>query len=185
MSRLRGKLLAACIAALAIASCQGREDEPAAPVAIDSGNPLEQAAQDANLVDDPNDVAPTGLFERAHAVGTDGLCFAPDADGYQFGIVANFGATLICEGRGRATHDGAQILLDFDDADCTIPAVYDGRSVHLAGNVPRGCAALCGERASFAGVAVSRVGSTEADAQLLLSREAEIKQRPSAPLCAP
>jgi hypothetical protein len=74
-------------------------------------------------------------------------------------------------------------LLDFDNADCTIPAVYDGRSVHLAGNVPAGCAALCGERASFAGVAVSRVGSTDADAQLLLSRDAAIRQRPSEPLC--
>jgi hypothetical protein len=185
MGNSRAALLALSIAALALASCQGRADQAPAAVDIDSANPLEQAAQDANLVDDPNDVAPTGLFERAHAVGTDGLCIAPDTDGYRFGMVANFGATLICEGRGRASHDGAQIMLDFDDADCTIPAVYDGRSVHLAGNVPRGCAVLCGERASFAGVAVSRVGSTEADAHLLFSRDAAIKKRPATPLCGP
>ncbi len=175
-------VLAVLAAGLCLAACR---EEAAAPK-IDRGNPLEAAAEQAHLVDDPNSTSPTGLFERRHAVGTDGLCMLPvseDADetSFRFGMVASFGATLICEGHGAAEHRGASIHFAFDQADCAFDAVYDGRSVRMPGSVPAGCAALCGERASFSGVGVSRVGWTAQDARQLIARRGAAGS--STPLC--
>lgn len=155
-----------------LAACRAGE-EPAAPEVIDAGNPLESAARDANLVVDPDATPPTGLYERIHSSGTDSFCAVPDGDDdeYRFGLIASFGTTLTCEGRGRAVHDGETLALDFDDADCSFTARYDGQSVAMPGAVPEGCSALCGPRASMSGVAVARTGWEAADARRLLSRK--------------
>ncbi|MFM6853645.1 MAG: hypothetical protein ACKOUM_06145, partial [Sphingopyxis sp.] len=114
--------LVAC--ALLSAACRDGAAAPApAPTApVDSANPLEEAASDANLVDDPNSTKPTGLYERRHGAGVDAICLTPsedsagdggagddaeedeDASGgtYRMGMVASFGPTLLCEGRGTA-----------------------------------------------------------------------------------
>jgi hypothetical protein len=152
--------------ALLLSACR----EAPAPT-IDRSNPLEAAAVDANLVDDPGTTPPNGLYEHRHALGTDALCLTgEDADDLKFGVVAIFGSTLICEGRGSAVHDGAQLRLSFDGAECSIDATYDGRSVRMPGTVPDGCAALCGPRASLSGVAVERSGWDDASARGLRSR---------------
>lgn len=161
-----------------LVACRAGE-EPAAPEIIDSDNPLESAARDANLVVDPAITPPSGLYERLHSSGTDSFCAVPngDSDTYRFGLIASFGTTLTCEGRGSAVHGGETLALDFDDADCSFTARYDGQSVAMPGTVPEGCSALCGPRAQMSGVSVARTGWEAADARRLLSR----KDR--APLC--
>jgi hypothetical protein len=134
-----------------LAACRAGE-EPAAPEVIDADNPLESAAREANLVVDPDATPPTGLFERIHTSGTDSFCAVPDGDDYRFGLIASFGTTLTCEGRGSAVHEGETLALDFDDADCSFTARYDGQSVAMPGTVPDGCSALCGPRALMSGV---------------------------------
>jgi hypothetical protein len=154
----------AVAAILLLAGC--RDEVTIAPV-IDESNPIEAAARDANLVTDAGATAPTGLFERRHAAGTDSICFLPEGDGddYRFALRASFGTTLTCEGAGSARHGGDKISFDFADGGCAFSATYDGNSVRLPGTVPEGCAAYCGPRASMSGVAVERVGWSEADAR--------------------
>ena len=115
---------------IALAACRAGEEEPSTPEIIDSGNPLENAARDANLVVDPDFTPPTGLYERIHTSGTDSFCAVPDGDGdhaYRFGLIASFGTTLTCEGKGRAIHAGETLTIDFDGADCSFAARYDGQ----------------------------------------------------------
>lgn len=155
------------------------------PARVDGGNPLEQAARDANLVVDPATTAPTGLFERSHSAGHDGLCFTPsEGDGhYRFGLSASFGSAIVCEGGGTARHNGNVIHLDFDRADCAIDADYDGNLVRMPGRVPDGCAQLCDDRGLLSGVAVERTGWTRGDALRLKSRRDAIADRPPTALC--
>ena len=169
----RATARAAVTALIALTGCRS---EPEAPRATAASSPLEAAARDAGLVDDPGVVLPTGLFENRHAAGRDSLCFRP-AGGrrYRFGAIASFGSTLICEGGGTATHDGDSIALVFeggvlDGGGCAFTASYDGRSVRFPGVVPAGCAALCGPRASLSGVSFDRSGWAAADALTLRSR---------------
>lgn len=145
-----------------LAGC--RDAATVAPV-IDESNPIEAAARDANLVADARATAPTGMFERRHAVGTDSICFLPDGGDYRFALRASFGTTLTCDGTGSARHDGDRIALEFADGDCAFTAIYDGNAVRLPGTVPAGCSNYCGPRASMSGVAVERVGWSEADAR--------------------
>lgn len=162
----------AAILLLALAGC-GRSGGAGAD-AIDSDSPLENAAREANLVVDPNATAPTGLYELVHSSGTDAMCLVPaEGEAYRFGMVASFGATLMCEGSGQARHRGAMVMLDFDGADCTIEASYDGQSLTMPGIVEPGCSALCGPRASLSGISVGRVGWEEGDARRLRSRRGD------------
>lgn len=173
-----------CIAGvIMVAGCR-----PAATATtpIDAGNPLEIAARDANLVEDPAMTPLTGLFERRHSAGMDGLCFVPTGNGqYRFGLSASFGSHLVCEGRGTAEQSAQAIQLRFDESDCRADAVFDGRSVRIAGRVPDACAALCGPRASISGVAASRVGWDAADALRLPSRADALRGAVPRALCAP
>lgn len=159
-------------------SCREQED---APAEIDAGNPIELAAREANLVEDPDSSPPTGLFERRHSSGRDAMCVVPAGLGsFRFGLIASFGTELMCQGHGELTQDGDRLSLDFDGVDCEVEAVYDGRTIRLAGAVPAKCADICGPRASISGVSVSRVGWQEGDAMTLVSRaEADRGQ----PLC--
>ena len=131
---------------------------------------LDVAASDANLIDDPGTTSPIGLYQHSGVAGTDGICVAGDGDDLRFGLVMHFGATLFCEGKGAADHDGTRIQLRFANADCTIDAVYDGRAIRVPGRVPDGCAKLCGPRASISGGAMERTGWSGNDALRLRSR---------------
>ena len=156
------------LSALLLLSC--REQEAERP-SIDAANPIERAAREANLVEDPDSSPPTGLYERRHISGRDALCIVPQGlGGYRFGMIASFGTELMCQGQGTATQNGTRLKLVFSDIRCEIEAVYDGRSVRMPGTVPAGCAEICGPRASLSGVAVSRVGWSEDEAMTLQSR---------------
>jgi hypothetical protein len=166
------------LATLMLVSCREREAENQP---IDSANPIELAAREANLVEDPNDSPPIGLYERRHNSGRDALCIVPAGVGaYRFGLIASFGSELMCQGRGSLTQDGTKLTFKFIDAQCEVEAVYDGRSVRMPGAVPAGCAEICGPRASISGVAISRVGWTQDEAMTLHSR---LESDRGQPLC--
>jgi len=168
---VRTGLLLGC--ALLLVACD-RNDAGRAVAPAEPANPLEAAAREANLVADAAS-DPTGLYERQHAAGVDGVCLVragADPTQMRFGMIARFGPTLHCQGRGEAVHQGASIRFNFAAADCTFEARYDGNSVQLPGRVPAGCAALCGPRASFSGVAVERTGWTARDALRLRAHAA-------------
>lgn len=155
------------------------QEERASP--IDAANPIEMAAREANLVEDPNSSPPTGLFERRHTSGRDAICIVPAGlGGYRFGLIASFGTELKCQGHGELTQDGDRLNLEFDGVECEVEGVYDGRSIRISGAVPSKCSEICGPRASISGVSVSRVGWTEEEAMTLLSRNEADK---GLPLC--
>lgn len=167
--------LAVPLLLLALAGCG---DAGGASATIDNGNPLEAAARDANLVVDPGETPPTGLYELVHSSGTDAVCVVPASGGrYRFGLIASFGSTLMCEGQGTARHAGNALMLDFNGVECSFSASYDGQSLVMPGQVPDGCSRLCGPRASMSGVSVSRVDWEESGALRLRSR------RDDEPLC--
>ncbi|MEQ1509708.1 MAG: hypothetical protein ABL909_04805 [Sphingopyxis sp.] len=170
---------------ITLAACDSRQPNDGGPNsdAIDANNPLDVAARDAHLIDDPGTTVPMGLYEREGAAGTDGLCLAGQDDAMRFGVVMHFGPTLICEGSGTAQHDGATIALRFDNADCQIDVAYDGRILRIPGAVPQGCDAVCGERASMAGGILNRVGWSNAEALQLNSRRDVLQNKPVRALC--
>ena len=144
------------LALLLLAGCRDSSDAP-----TDPDHPLEVAAREANVVADAGATPPVGQYERIHAAGRDSLCVTGRDGDYRFAMVASFGTTLTCEGKGDLSQDGEQLQLAFDGGGCTIEAGYDGDRVSLAGVVPESCSALCGPRASFSGVAVDRVSWDE------------------------
>jgi hypothetical protein len=165
-----------------IAGCR---DSAPNSITIDGGNPLEEAAVEANLVDDPNATSTVGLYERGHPLGTDRLCITGDAeDALSFGVVAVFGSALTCEGRGTAEHDGTRLRLQFADADCAIDVAYDGRSLRFPGTVPDGCAAICGPRASLSGVALRRTGWDAAAARRAVGHRPPGAEAGASRICA-
>jgi hypothetical protein len=141
------------LALLVLSGCRA----PDAEAPTDPEHPLEVAARQANVVADAGATPPTGRFERVHAAGRDSLCITGRDRDHRFSMVASFGTTLTCEGKGSLSHSGEQLRLSFDGHNCAIDASYDGDRVSLAGVVPESCSALCGPRASFSGVAVDRV----------------------------
>ena len=175
---------AALLALVLLAGCR---NEAARAPAFSDDSPLDQAASEANLIDDPRSTPAVGLYQHDGAAGTDGLCLSPqgegDSDSLYFGLVMHFGPTLICEGAGTAQHDGDTVRLSFADADCTIDVAYDGRSLRMPGSVPAGCAAVCGPRASMSGGSFERVGWDAADSQRLMSRRDRLANQPARALC--
>lgn len=179
---MRSALRLMIFASFMVTACQ---NEAIPPATFDKDNPLDQAAEEANLIVDPDSTSAVGLYERLHGAGTDGVCVVgEDEDDLRFGMVMHFGPTLVCEGRGVAEHEGGIIHVEFDDADCAVEVAFDGRLLRFPGAVPAGCSALCGPRASIAGGAMGRVGWTAGDARRLYSRRDVLQKRSPRTLCS-
>lgn len=166
--------------ALLLLSCRERgNDEPR----LDRDSKLDIAASEAGLIDDPATTSPVGLYQNAGVAGSDAICVAGDGANLRFGLVMHFGPTLICEGAGSASHDGGILTLRFANADCAVAVRYDGRSLRIPGDVPAGCARLCGARASISGGSMARVGWSDADSRRLTSRRDALAGRAPRALC--
>ena len=167
MKRTGLRLAMALLLAAAAGGC--RDAQEGRPT-LSEDSALDVAASDANLIDDPGTTSPVGLYQHSGVAGTDGICVSGKPGELRFGLVMHFGATLFCEGRGTAEHDGARLRLTFAGTDCAVDAVYDGRAIRIPGRVPEGCAKLCGPRASISGGAMERTGWAARDALRLRSR---------------
>ncbi|NCP12131.1 MAG: hypothetical protein GW859_09310 [Sphingomonadales bacterium] len=166
------------IALLALASCRGGEaprDRPEREL-----TPLDQAAIDAGIISDATTIPVTGSYERRHENGRNQLCI--DADS-RFGMIADLGRGLLCQGRGTLSASGDRLRFAFDGVGrCVAEGAYDGREIRIDGRVEGDCSILCSSRATFAGMVVTKAG--EGAAQEVLSRVDRGELKRGQPLCS-
>jgi hypothetical protein len=123
---------------------------------------LESAAVERGLVRDPKDTEIAGLYAR----DTDRICIVPDEQlGYKIGAFVDYGDRITCSGTGRASRVGAALHIEFgDDGSCSFDAKYDGDKIAFPGALPDGCNKFCARRASYAGLEVTRLSESAAEA---------------------
>lgn len=173
---------AVLILALALVGCRDGE----APMSRPNESPLETAARDAGVIADSDALNPVGSYARRHENGLHELCIAPRpaANDYVFGMIADLGTGLSCQGRGRVSGSADTLRFAFDSVpNCAIDAHYDGEGIRLSGKVPPQCAALCSARATFAGLSVLRSGWSRQDARRVRARHAAKGVAEGEPLC--
>ncbi len=119
---------------------------------------LDQAAINAGILTDPNDIRLEGRFETRNSIGTDKFCaIKTSAKDYNIGILAIFGSDSFCEGRGVASLDGENLSVILNESskniseNCEFTASFDGVSLQLPGELPEPCAKFCNNRASLIG----------------------------------
>jgi hypothetical protein len=143
--------------ALLLAACSGSQPERNATQPQD----LESAAIERGMVRDPRDTEVTGLYAR----DTDRICIVPAKDGYRIGAYVDYGEHITCSGAGSATRVGEVLHIRLGDTDaCSFDARFDGDHIRFPGALPEGCAAFCARRASYAGLEVSRLSESAAEA---------------------
>lgn len=147
---------------------------------VDEAPDLERAAIESGAIADMTGFDPKGLYQRRHEGGIDTICLVSDGPKeYNFGAAAYSGGNSLCAGRGRAKLAGNLLIMRFSKPSrCIIIAQYEGDRLAMPGVVDLECDKLCAERASFAGVAVPRVSTSETAAQSVRSIDGK-------PLCGP
>ena len=148
---------------LALSACNGVTAPPEnAAVPQD----LEVAAIERGMVRDPGDTEIAGLYSR----DTDRVCIVPDGQGYKIGAFVDYGDRITCSGTGTVSRVGEKLRIELgpDGEDrCGFDARFDGEKIYFPGNVPDACAKLCARRASYAGLDVSRMSESVAEASAM------------------
>ena len=147
---------------LALSACSSA---PQAPQQVGQPQDLESAAVERGMVRDPRDTDIAGLYAR----DTDRVCIVQGDDGYRIGAFVDYGDKITCSGSGNVTRVGDKLHIQLGaDADgCSFDARFDGDKLYFPGNVPDGCAKLCARRASYAGLEVSRLSESAAEARAM------------------
>ncbi|RYY23759.1 MAG: hypothetical protein EOP62_19045 [Sphingomonadales bacterium] len=142
---------------LMLAACSGGQ-----PAAKDQPpQDLEKAAIERGLVRNPADTEIAGLYAR----DTDRICIVPSSIGYKIGAFVDYGDGITCSGTGTASRVGETLHIELGDGDaCGFDAKFDGDKIILPGVVPDGCTKFCSRRASYAGLEVSRLSESPAEA---------------------
>lgn len=144
---------------LLLAACSGGKVPANAP---EPPQDLEKAAIERGLVRNPADTDIAGLYAR----DTDRVCIVPDeALGYRIGAFVDYGDRITCSGSGRVSRVGAALHVEFgEDGSCSFDARYDGDKIAFPGALPDGCNKYCAKRASYAGMEVTRLSESAAEA---------------------
>ncbi|NML05187.1 hypothetical protein [Sphingomonas sp. G-3-2-10] len=123
---------------------------------------LEKAAIERGLVRDPKDTEIAGLYAR----DTDRVCIVPDGNGYKIGAFVDYGDKITCSGSGTVSRVGEVLRVEMGEGEekCGFDARFEGDKILFPGNVPDTCSKLCAKRASYAGLEVSRISESEAEA---------------------
>lgn len=151
----------ALVGLLALAACSGGAPAPENAV---QPQELERAAVERGLVRDPRDTELGGLYAR----DTDRVCIVGDGSGYRIGAFVDYGDRITCSGSGKVNRVGEMLHVELGESgECSFEARFDGERIRFPGNVPDGCARLCARRASFAGLEVSRLSESKAEAAAL------------------
>ncbi len=151
----------AAIALLLLLSACNRIGAP--PENAATPQDLESAAIDRGMVRDPKDTEIAGLYAR----DTDRVCIVPEGQGYRIGAFVDYGDKITCSGRGTVSRAGEVLHIDLGgegDERCGFDAKFDGDKIYFPGNVPDACTKLCARRASYAGLEVSRMSESVAEA---------------------
>ncbi len=169
---IRGIVIGALAVALSACGSINREAEEQPEPETGS---LEEAAIDSGAIPDLGELSLSGRYEQSSELGADKFCAVADGNSYKVGVVAAFGPTAQCEGRGRATLSGETVKIELTggDEDCSFDASFDGVELRMPGSVPKSCASYCSDRASFAGVSIPLVEEGDAAAQRVSGREIE------------
>lgn len=132
--------------------------EPASERETETSANLDQAAIEAGILPDPDNIKLEGRFETRNDIGTDKFCaIKTDDNNFSIGILAVFGADSHCEGRGMARLDGEEVIITLNQSRdtiaglCEVTAKFDGISLQLPGELPAECAKFCNNRASLSG----------------------------------
>jgi hypothetical protein len=145
---------------LLLAGCSGNQPQRNAAQPQD----LESAAVERGLVRDPKDTEITGLYAR----DTDRICIIPSGGGYRVGAYVDYGDRITCSGTGIVTRVGETLHIRLGDNDaCSFDARFDGDHIKFPGSLPEGCAKFCARRASYAGLEVSRLSESTAEASAM------------------
>ncbi len=156
----------AAVLALVLACCSpsGGQQQAAQGNGLAPALDLETAAIERGLVRDPRDTEVAGLYAR----DTDRLCVVEDDVGYRVGAFVDYGAGITCSGSGRLTRVANRLHVDFgEQTGCSFDARFEGDRIVFPGQVPDGCAALCTGRASFAGMDMTLLSESRAEAAAL------------------
>ncbi|WOE73821.1 hypothetical protein [Alterisphingorhabdus coralli] len=133
--------------------------------AADSGKSLDEAAIAAGIIVDPEALDLQGLYERDSGYGKDRFCAIRQESGrYDVGVLAVFGESIQCEGRGVASLDAGNVRMTLrrdKEETCELTATFDGAMLKIAGEVADSCAALCSPRASLAGVEIPLIDNSK------------------------
>ena len=122
---------------------------------------LEKAAIERGLVRNPADTEIAGLYAR----DTDRICIVPTSIGYKIGAFVDYGDGITCSGTGTASRVGETLHIELGEGGaCGFDAKFDGDKISLPGALPDGCDKFCTRRASYAGLEVSRLSESPAEA---------------------
>lgn len=145
---------------LASFSCMSAcsDDKQNNELETESSADLDQAAINAGILPDPDNIILEGRFETRSDIGTDKFCAIKKGDNdYNIGILAIFGADSFCEGQGSASLKGEKVIISLKNAvksideNCEFTASFDGISLQVPGDIPLACAKFCNNRASLSG----------------------------------
>ncbi len=147
----------ALVLLLMLAACSGGQqaakDQPP--------QDLEKAAIERGMIRSPGDTEIAGLYAR----DTDRICIVPTSIGYKIGAFVDYGDGITCSGSGTASRVGETLHIELGEPDtCGFDAKFDGDKITLPGALPEGCSKLCSRRASYAGLEVSRLSESPAEA---------------------
>lgn len=161
---MRRASAALALAALLLAGC-GRPAPDEGGEGIDAGNPLEVAARQRGVIR-PEAATPVGVFERAHDLGRDAMCVVPDGAGqWRFAVTAAFGPGLSCTANGTMVSEADGWRMRFAGAEgCDARVHEEEDELRLPGTLPPQCDRLCPDRASLAGLRLSRASWSAIDA---------------------
>ncbi|AJP71548.1 hypothetical protein [Sphingomonas hengshuiensis] len=121
---------------------------------------LESAAIARGLVRDPADTEIVGLYAR----DTDRLCIVKSGMAYRVGAFVDYGDRITCSGSGTVGRVGETLRIALGDRGCSFDARFDGDKISFPGALPEACEALCARRASYAGLEVTRMSESSAEA---------------------
>lgn len=167
-------LLPACSAAPSVSDNRSEATSPMR--SNDTANALEALAVESGVIGVDATTDAVGSYGRNYEGGEDRLCMLPtgvDSKSYHFGVEIRIGEEEYCRGKGKAQRTGDLLILRFAGGRCTITAHYDGDRIVLPGIVDKGCASLCSNRGSFAGVNFPRLGLDVGSAEAVVSNDDE------------
>jgi hypothetical protein len=141
----------------------------------EAGSALDQAAIDAGILPNPNNLEFAGRFETRSDLGVDKFCAVSNGTKqYNVGLIAVFGPESKCEGRGTAQIAGDKVRITLGGkGSCQFDARYDGVELRFPGSIESGCASYCSDRASMSGTHYFMVQPGDDQARRTLGRDIE------------
>ena len=125
---------------------------------------LESAAIARGIISDPDNSDLAGLYAR----DSDRLCIVPDGLGYRIGVFVDYGDPITCSGTGKVNRADETLHIELGrDGGCSFDASFENGRIAFPGRVPDGCERLCSNRASLAGLTVSRLSRSLSEAHAL------------------